>query len=1363
MNKFLPGVMLGVILFATTQLFGNNHHLLKLKSGNYTVESNIKDLDFKQFEKSKYNGYYYLLLNFNSIPTNDMKRELFHAGVELLDYLPHNTFLSKIKMGVGVDVLDAYDIYGVLAVEPKHKLSYDLSIGRYPEHALNGKKIQVVVKHHPDISGEEMDRFYRSLGASIKGHYEFSSLTTVEINIDEVIAVAKHPLVKYIEPIAPEAVPEDVVGQSNHRTNYISNPTINNVPYNGEGVWLAIGDDGELGPHIDYAGRMDQSSAGPSTGNHGDHVGGIMMGAGNVDPDARGMAWGADIKVYDVWDAVNSTPTSYFNPGVVVTSTSYGNGCNAGYTGFAQTADQQVRTMPNLMHVFSAGNSGSSDCGYGAGSGWGNITGGIKAGKNVLAVGNVTFTDGLANSSSRGPASDGRIKPDICANGTQVYSCFPNNQYVNNTGTSMAAPGVSGTYGALVHAYRELNGGVTPPSALIKGAMLNTADDLGNVGPDFKFGWGRLNARKVLEVFENNTYMLDSISQSGSNQHSIVVPTGVKQMKVMIYWNDYEASASASQALVNNIDMGIATPAPNQQYLFPYVLDPTPNPTNLDLPATYGTDSLNNMEQIVVDNPASGTYNVLVSGVSIPQGPQKYYIIYEFITEDIIVTYPTGGEHFATGTMETIRWDAPSGTNSFTIEYSTDNGVSWTQISNSVNADRRYYNWTVPAWITGDALIRVSRNGVTGQSMMPFNMIGVPTNLSVVSSCPNEFELSWDPVSGATEYEVSVLGNKYMDSVTTVSTTSAVLTGYSALNTYWVSVRAKANGVVGKRAYAIEKTPGVWNCVISDDIELSLLAPSGNALFDCYSISNQDVQVRLKNNGTQAVNTVDLSYQFNATAVNSETYTGTISPGDSVDFTFSQTISIPSIPIAHSLVVWKDIPDGNPLNDTVRNAFEVYSGTTINLPYIEDFETFNNCATTNNCGLTQCPLIAGWTNVENGVYDDIDFRVNNGTTPSQGTGPSMDQAPGTSFGKYLYLEASGSCDGMESQLYSPCIDLTNSAHPEMSVWYHMNGAEMGELHFDVYANNTWNNDVVPMISGDNGNLWKEQKIDLSSYVGGVVTIRFRGITGSGWRSDIAIDHFSVIENGIGILADTMPCFADGAVTINNTPITGGTNYTWNFGTDANPATASTAGPHTVTYSSKGMKTIQLSVTVNGTVESTSLDIQLVDLPVSSFTSVYNSSNNTVEFTNTSQDYASSLWDFGDGNTSTLDNPVHTYAAIGYYDVTLTTTNSCGDHVLKQKIENFPLGVTGIGRTDYGILVYPNPASDQLTLQVNGAENGEGEVVIYDIKGNQVYRDDVEINSGRQEYVIDLKSLSKGVYVLSYKSNQFSDKLRVVIQ
>ena len=1208
-----------------------------------------------------------------------------------------------------------------------------------------------------------MDGYYRSQGAKIISHYEFSQLTTISVKVSQVRIIAMNPLVKLLEAIAPDAVPEDIVGQSNHRMNYISNPTTNAIPYNGAGVWIAIGDDGALGPHIDYTGRMDQTSVGASSGSHGDHVSGIMMGAGNVDPDGRGMAWGADIKVYDVWDAVNSTPTSYINPGVIVTSTSYGNGCNAGYTSFAQTADQQVRTMPNLMHVFSAGNSGTSNCGYGAGAGWGNITGGIKAGKNVLAVGNVTEIDFIAGSSSRGPASDGRIKPDICANGTQVYSCFPNNQYVANTGTSMAAPGVSGAYGALVQAYKELNNGVTPTSSLLKGTMLNTADDLGNVGPDFKYGWGRLNARKVVEVFENNTYMLDSLGQGGANSHNIVIPSGVSQVKIMVYWNDYEGATTSTLALVNNLDMTAVT-NPSSNVYFPYILDSSPNATSLNTPATNGVDNLNNMEQVVVNNPVAGNYVVNVTGTVVPQGPQKYYVIYEFITSDIIVTYPIGGEGMTPGTTERLRWDAAPGTNPFTAEYSTDNGSTWNVISSTIGANTRYATITVPNVVSGQCLFKVTRNGISGQSPMPFSMIGTPSNLSFPSSCPNSFEVSWDSVPGATFYEVSVLGNKYMDSVITVTNTTANIVGFSAQDVQWVSVKAKTSLATGKRAIAIEKPAGVWNCSVPNDIGVDLLSPAGSVMFTCADLSATEVSIMLKNNGTSAVTNVDVSYQFDANPINNETYFGVINPGDSVDFTFVQTLNIPTVSTVHNLSVWKNGVDDNPINDTVHNPFRVYTGASESLPYSQDFESFNTCNTTNDCGGTNCYLGNGWTNAGNGSGDDIDFRTNSGATPSSGTGPNVDHSEGTAQGKYLYLEASGACEFMQADLYSPCFDLSQTVTPVATMWYHMSGSNMGDLHFDVFANNQWYNDVVPVVSGNQGSSWFTAQLDLSAFAGNEnVLIKFRGVTGDSWQSDIAIDDFHIEEMGVGIVVDSMPCHVNGAVIINNSTITNGSSYVWDFGTDATPATANTPGPHSVAYSSGGTKTVQLSVTVNGSVQTDTKTINLVDMPVSSFTSFFQTGTRVIEFTNTSSDYSSSYWEFGDGGFSSLDNPVHTYAPGVSYMVTLTTTNNCGDHEVTQKVNNFPLGVQGANSFVGALKVYPNPSSGLINVKIEGAVTGQGELMVYDLNGKVVYQSTLEVNSRGVEKSLDLSNLSKGIYILGFNSNELSDKIRLVIK
>ena len=309
-----------------------------------------------------------------------------------------------------------------------------------------------------------------------------------------------------------------------------------------------------------------------------------------------------------------------------------------------------------LLHVFSAGNSGSSDCGYGAGSTWGNVTGGHKQAKNVIAVGNLDYAASLASSSSRGPAADGRIKPDICAQGTNVYSTYPNYTYNSITGTSMSCPGISGVLAQLYQAYKENNNNTNPSSGLMKCILLNSADDIGNPGPDFKHGWGVVNANRALKLIENSNYFSGSISQGSTNTHTLNIPSNIDEVKVMVYWHDKEGSTSASISLVNDINMSMSSS--NGTNYNPWVLDPTPNSSNLNQNAVRGIDNLNNMEQVTITNPSSGNYTIYINGNSIPFGPQEYFISYELIDSEVELTYPIGGEGLVPGEYEAIRWDA---------------------------------------------------------------------------------------------------------------------------------------------------------------------------------------------------------------------------------------------------------------------------------------------------------------------------------------------------------------------------------------------------------------------------------------------------------------------------------------------------------------------------------------------------------------------------------------------------------------------------------------------------------------------------------------------------------------------------------
>lgn len=203
--------------------------------------------------------------------------------------------------------------------------------------------------------------------------------------------------------------------------------------------------------------------------------------------------------------------------------------------------------------------------------------------------------------------------------------------------------------------------------------------------------------------------------------------------------------------------------------------------------------------------------------------------------------------------------------------------------------------------------------------------------------------------------------------------------------------------------------------------------------------------------------------------------------------------------------------NGNGSDPYTRTSYINVSSNAASLPISENWETAALCGTAADCGTTVCPLVNGWVNETNGTDDNMDWRVDEGGTPSAGTGPSVDFNPGTATGNYVYTEAS-SCTGQTAHLVKPCVDLRTATSPELTFAYHMNGANMGELHLDIQANGVWNLDVMPVIVGDQGTAWLTRTVNLSAFVGNVVTIRFRGITGNGFASDMALDDINLIDN-----------------------------------------------------------------------------------------------------------------------------------------------------------------------------------------------------------------------------------------------------------
>ncbi|MCD4697132.1 MAG: T9SS type A sorting domain-containing protein, partial [Bacteroidales bacterium] len=679
------------------------------------------------------------------------------------------------------------------------------------------------------------------------------------------------------------------------------------------------------------------------------------------------------------------------------------------------------------------------------------------------------------------------------------------------SGTSMSCPGVSGSLGQLYHAYKELNGGNDPKGGLIKGLVLNTADDLGNFGPDFKFGWGRINNLKAVVLLEDNRFLTDDIDESETNTHTFTVPSGTRQVKVMVYWTDKEASIGTTKALVNDLDIYVEDPSSNTH--MPWLLSHYPNPDSLNKPAVKGIDHRNNVEQVSIDDPVAGSYTLTVDGFEVPWGPQEYYVFYEVILDEVNLTYPIGGESFAPGESVMVRWDAFGNTNPFMIEYSLDDGTIWNTASASVNSGNRYYNWSVPSEITSEALIRVSRDGESDISPESFHIMRVPSNIEYVRSCPESVLMKWEQVAGAISYDVFQLGEKYMEVIGNTTSDSMLVEGINYENEYWFSVRANGVGnAVGRRAIAKMKEPGIWNCVFSKDMAITdIISPPLGVLYECQDYSDIAVRIEIKNSGLDDMQNVMAYYEFENGATVSESIPGTIISGETIIHEFASSVSISSTGV-YDLKAWIVAPDDeNASNDEEEGVCKMKSSQYMNNNTTETFDSFNTCSFDPDCEDISCYINVKWFNLQNNLNDDIDWRLLNGITPTPNTGPTGDHTTGTIAGNFLYLEPSGECYNKKAVLNSPCIDLSGLSNPGLHFWFNLNGDDMASLHIDIISDGILHKNVIWPVSGNISPDWQEGNVYLDEFAGKTINVRFRGYTGNGELSDMALDDIIITE------------------------------------------------------------------------------------------------------------------------------------------------------------------------------------------------------------------------------------------------------------
>ena len=569
--------------------------------------------------------------------------------------------------------------------------------------------------------------------------------------------------------------------------------------YNGNGIVVSVKENQPDTTDIDFHGRYlttDISSTIFST--HATEMATIIGGGGNTYYEGKGAAPGSTISSSSFAILLPDADDAYQRYNISVQNHSYGTSIENFYGADAAAYDASVITRPSLMHIFSAGNSGeetSTNGPYENIPGFANITGSFKMAKNIITVGHIDSLGNVLPLSSRGPAYDGRIKPELVA--------------FAEDGSSGAAAIVSGISLVLQQAYQTLNG-TLPSSSLVKAILLNTADDVGSKGIDFSTGFGAANAYRALLEITNAQYFDGNISNGNTDAFDLVVPPNVRQLKITLAWNDPPAVANTATALINDLDLELTLPSAGESWQ-PWVLNHFPSLDSLQLLPERERDSLNNVEQISIDDPVAGSYKINVKGFHISTSSQPYAIAYQFDTLDKFTWYyPTASDNIFNERTNVLRWESTYSNTTGQLEYSLNDGNSWQVINDVIDLTKGYYKWTPPdSFVT--AVLRM--NFASQHFVSDTFTISKRFDVNVGFNCADSFMLYWNRIDGVSSYQVYHLGDTYMEPLSITADTSIVLSKRTNSSLYY-AVAPVINKKTGVRSYGYDYTLQGVSCYV---------------------------------------------------------------------------------------------------------------------------------------------------------------------------------------------------------------------------------------------------------------------------------------------------------------------------------------------------------------------------------------------------------------------------------------------------------------------------------------------------------------------------------------------------------------------
>ncbi|MCB2376010.1 S8 family serine peptidase [Hymenobacter sp. BT635] len=630
----------------------------------------------------------------------------------------------------------------------------------------------------------------------------------------QVQQLSASPLVDFVDKPNRRAYDERQLNQSDLSVNRITTVHTRFPELAGQGLTVSVKEDSFDPTDIDFKGRVVASSLfTASSSPHATAIATLVGGAGNSAPAGKGVAWQAKLATSSYQNLLPDEANTLVPAGITVQNHSYGVAAIENYYGLeSQAYDQQVQQYPTLVHVFSSGNVGTQTSTEGRYKGIpavANLTGQFKTSKNTLSVGATDQLGQVAPLSSRGPAYDGRIKPELVAYGAG--------------GTSESAALVSGASLLVQQAYQAQNAGTTPSAALVKAVLLNSADDTGRPGVDFETGFGQLDVAGAIQTVRDQHYFQGSATQSSLRTFNITVPAGQQQLKVTLAWADPAASPAAAQALVHDLDLELVHMASGKTWL-PWALSTFPHADSLAKLPKRRADRLNNVEQVSIDVPEAGAYTVRVRGTAVAAA-QPFSLAYEY-SAGFDWVRPGNTTNLRPAATNILRWHWSGQTGTGRLEYQPLGTQKWRLLKADVPLASTNYSWAVPDTTT---LARVRMLVGNTTFLSDTFSIASPLTPSVGYACEEEALLLWPRTPGVQQYQVYRLVQNFLEPYLTTADTALVLTKAQMPIRYY-AVAPIYGKILGERGTTIDFTEQGTACYVRSFLPRTVVTDT--VLFD---------------------------------------------------------------------------------------------------------------------------------------------------------------------------------------------------------------------------------------------------------------------------------------------------------------------------------------------------------------------------------------------------------------------------------------------------------------------------------------------------------------------------------------------------